>query len=281
MVADCLKRLLQSGYDIQGTFAYSVFKAKKIGKNASLRARIGVAATGLSGIVSNMVKATIPKPGRTSLTEQITTELRRRILNGQLAEGTMLRQERLAGELGVSRIPLREAIKHLEAEGLVVSELHKGTVVSSLSPVELEELFGIRMQLETWLFATAIPRMTQADFDTAQALIEEASRIGDTVNWGELNWHFHEALYRASGSRIALKLLRSVHDNAARYVNLQLVVTQDVERELSDHHAILAYARLRDVDRGVDMLRNHIARVCRNLMTSLAAGAAKGLKQSA
>jgi len=215
------------------------------------------------------------------LTEQITTELRRRILNGQLAEGTTLRQERLASELGVSRIPLREAIRHLEAEGLVVSELHKGTVVSSLSPDELEELFGIRMQLETWLFEVAIPRMTAADLDNAEALIEEASRTGDVGNWSELNWRFHEALYRASGNRIALKLLRSVHDNAARYVNLQLVVMQDVERELSDHHAMLAYARLRDVDRGADMLRRHIARVSRNLMTSLAAAGDKNLKNIA
>jgi DNA-binding GntR family transcriptional regulator len=228
-----------------------------------------------------MAKDTAPKSVRTSLTEQITTELRRRILNGQLAEGTSLRQERLAAELGVSRIPLREAIRHLEAEGLVVSELHKGTVVSSLSADELEELFGIRMQLETWLFEAAIPRMTEADFDLAEALIEEATKTGDVSNWGELNWRFHEALYRASGSRIALKLLRSVHDNAARYVNLQLLVVQDVERELSDHHAMLAYARLRDVGRGVDALRRHIARVSRNLMASLSGDAGKGLKSIA
>ena len=212
------------------------------------------------------------------MTEQITVELRRRILNGQLAAGTTLRQERLAAELGVSRIPLREAIRHLESEGLVVSELHKGAVVSALSPGELEELFGIRMQLETWLLAASIPRMTQSDFDQAEALIEEASKTGDVSNWGELNWRFHEALYRASGSRVALRLLRSVHDNAARYVNLQLIVVQDVERELSDHHAMLAYARLRDVEHGVDMLRRHIARVSRNLMLSLTRDAETGLK---
>ena len=215
------------------------------------------------------------------MTEQITTELRRRILNGQLAEGAVLRQEKLASELGVSRIPLREAIRHLEAEGLVVSELHKGTVVSSLSPEELGDLFGIRMQLETWLFEAAIPRMSDADLDGAEALIDEASRTGDVGNWGELNWRFHEALYRPSGNRIALKLLRSVHDNAARYVNLQLLVVQDVERELSDHHAILAYARLRDVERGVDMLRRHIARVSRDLLASLATAENKVLKNIA
>ncbi|MCW6511487.1 GntR family transcriptional regulator [Lichenifustis flavocetrariae] len=228
------------------------------------------------------MKKDVPlKPGRTSLTEQITTELRRRILNGQLAEGTMLRQERLASELGVSRIPLREAIRHLEAEGLVTSELHKGTVVSSLSPRELEDLFGIRMQLETWLFEAAIPRATDADLDRAEALIDEASRTGAVDNWGDLNWRFHEALYLPSGNRVALKLLRSVHDNAARYVNLQLFVMRDVESELSDHHAMLAYARLRDVERGVDVLRRHIARVSRNLSASLAAAAEKPLKDIA
>jgi DNA-binding GntR family transcriptional regulator len=218
---------------------------------------------------------------RVSLTEQITDELRRRILNGELAEGMSLRQERLAAELGVSRIPLREAIRHLEAEGLVTSELHKGTVVSSLSPSEIEELFGIRMQLETWLFGAAIPRMTEMDFARAEVVIEEASKTGDFENWSALNWRFHEALYSASGSTIALKLLRSVHDNAARYVNLQLAVMGDVEHELSDHHAMLAYARLRDVERGVDILRRHIARVSRNLLTSLSREAGKGLKDIA
>jgi DNA-binding GntR family transcriptional regulator len=229
-------------------------------------------------IVSNMTKIA---ERRVSLTEQITDELRRRILNGELPEGTSLRQERLAAELGVSRIPLREAIRHLEAEGLVTSELHKGTVVSSLSPSEIEELFGIRMQLETWLFASAIPRMTDADFTRAEAVIEEASRTGDFENWSALNWRFHEALYSPSGSTIALKLLRSVHDNAARYVNLQLAVKGDVEHELSDHHAMLAYARLRDVERGVEILRRHIARVSRDLLTSLSGEAGKGLKDIA
>ena len=215
---------------------------------------------------------------RTSLTEQITGELRRRILSGQLGEGAVLRQERLAAELGVSRIPLREAIRHLEAEGLVVSQLHKGTVVTSLSPSELEELFGIRMQLETWLLESAIPRMTEDDFSLAESLIDEAVRTGSPENWSELNWRFHAALYRPSGSQLALKMLRSVHDNAARYVNHQLIVAQgDREHELSDHHAILAYARLRDIERGVGMLRRHIARVSRDLLASLSKGAEKGL----
>jgi DNA-binding GntR family transcriptional regulator len=212
------------------------------------------------------------KIGRQSLTDQIVAELRQQIINGQLPEGTPLRQERLAAELGVSRVPLREAIRQLEAEGLVVSELHKGTVVSSLSLDEIQELFDIRVRMETWLFELAIPNMTDPDFEQAEAIIDEAMTSGNVQHWGELNWRFHETILRASGNKIALKLLKTVHDNANRYVNLQIVVADDVERELSDHKTLLAYARLRDVRRGVDMLRGHIQRVSRNLIASLAAG---------
>jgi DNA-binding GntR family transcriptional regulator len=214
----------------------------------------------------------IAKVGRQSLTDQIVTELRRQIITGQLAEGAPLRQERLAAELGVSRVPLREAIRQLEAEGLVTSELHKGTVVSSLSLEEIEELFEIRVRLETWLFEAAIPRMGEADFALAEQVTEETMRHGSAENWGELNWRFHEALYRPSGNTIALRLLRTVHDNANRYVNLQIAVEKDVERELQDHQALIAFARLGDLKRGVDTLRAHIRRVSRNLVASLAEG---------
>lgn len=212
------------------------------------------------------------KVGRLSLTDQIVTELRQRIINGQLSEGTPLRQEKLAAELGVSRVPLREAIRQLEAEGLVVSELHKGTVVSSLSLEEIEELFEIRLRIETWLFEAAIPHMTDADFALAEAITDEAMASGSVENWGELNWRFHEALYRPSGNLIALKLLRTVHDNANRYVNLQIAVVEDVERELGDHRVLVAFARLGDIRRGGDTLRAHIQRVSRNLIASLAEG---------
>lgn len=214
----------------------------------------------------------IVKVGRQSLTDQIVTELRRQIITGQLPEGAPLRQEKLAAELGVSRVPLREAIRQLEAEGLVVSELHKGTVVSSLSLDEIEELFEIRARMETWLFETAIPRLTEQDLALAEAVTDEAMASGNVENWGELNWRFHEAIYRPSGHLIALKLLRTVHDNANRYVNLQIAVAEDVERELADHRALIAFARLGDIRRGVDTLRAHIQRVSRNLIMSLAEG---------
>ncbi len=209
------------------------------------------------------------KIGRQSLTDQIVDELRRRIIAGGLPEGAPLRQETLAAELGVSRIPVREAIRQLEAEGFVRSELHKGTVVRALSLAEIRELFDIRIHFETWLFAMAIPQLTEDDLREADAITDETLVAGNVENWGDLNWRFHETLYRPSGHTLALKLLRSVHDNANRYVNLQIAVARNVELELGDHRALVALARLRDTARAVDMLRGHIQRVADSLMTSL------------
>jgi DNA-binding GntR family transcriptional regulator len=212
----------------------------------------------------------IVKVDRQSLTERIVTELRRQIIHGELPEGAPLRQERIAATLGVSRVPLREAIRRLEAEGLVETQLHKGAVVTSLSLDEIEELFEIRIRLETWLFETAIPHLTPDDLAAAEAITEEARTTGNAQNWGELNWRFHEMLYRPSGHGMALKLLRTVHDNANRYVNLQIAVVKDVDRELSDHRTLIRFARLGDIRRGVAALRGHIQRVSQSLILSLA-----------
>jgi DNA-binding GntR family transcriptional regulator len=152
--------------------------------------------------------------------------------------------------------------RRLESDGLVVSKQCNGTVLSSRLPAEREELFGIRKHLQKWLFKTTVPCMTHADFDHADTLIDEAMRTGEVEDWGELDWRFHEVLYQASGSKIALKLLRSAHDNAARYVTLKLVLVPDVER-------------------GADMLRRHISRVSRNLTALLADKQDRGLKNIA
>lgn len=216
------------------------------------------------------------KIGRQSLTDQIVVELRRRIIAGELPEGSPLRQEALATELGVSRIPIREAIRQLEAEGFVQSELHKGTIVRALSLAEIQELFDIRIHLETWLFEMAIPRLTDDDLRQAERLTDDTMTAGNVENWGELNWQFHDTLYAPSGRTVALKLLKSVHDNANRYINLQIAVAQNVELELADHRTLVAYARLGDTKRAVEMLRMHIQRVANSLMKSLIENRSEG-----
>src|SRR3954464_3473882 len=98
---------------------------------------------------------------RQTIASMTITALRERILRGDYPEGEPLRQDAIADELGVSRIPVREALRQLEAEGLVTFSPHRGAVVSSLSLDEIDELFDLRAQIECDLLAHAVPRMSK------------------------------------------------------------------------------------------------------------------------
>jgi DNA-binding GntR family transcriptional regulator len=196
--------------------------------------------------------------------------LRQRILSGEIRAGQPIRQEHIAQELGVSRIPLREALKQLEAEGFVTIAPHKGAVVSTLSAAEAEELFALRLQLEHWLLREAIPRMREADFAHLDAIIDESRSPDNLARWGELNWQFHEALYRPAGRPLSLRFLKRIHDNLDRYLRLQIAITRDWDRAYRDHQDLVAFSRERNIDAAVALLEDHILGTAKALSSTLA-----------
>ncbi len=109
--------------------------------------------------------------------------LRERILHGDYPEGAPLRQDALAAELGVSRIPVREALRQLEAEGLVTFSPHVGAVVSSLSLAEIKELFDLRALLESELLRRAIPHMHEDDLARAAGVLRSTGRRSGGGMW--------------------------------------------------------------------------------------------------
>jgi len=196
--------------------------------------------------------------------------LRQRILSGEIRGGQPIRQEQIAQELGVSRIPLREALKQLEAEGFVTIAPHKGAVVSTLSVAEAEELFALRAQLELWLLREAIPRMREADFAHLDAIIDESRAPDNLARWGELNWQFHEALYRPAGRPLSLRFLKRIHDNLDRYLRLQIAITRDWDRAYKDHQDLVALSRERNIEAALSLLENHILGTAKALSSTLA-----------
>lgn len=198
--------------------------------------------------------------------------LRDGILHGNYPEGEPLRQDALADELGVSRIPIREALRQLEAEGLVTLSPHRGAIVSSLSLAEIEEVFDLRGTLEPDLLRRALPRLTSQQLDQVDDVLdryEQALRGGDVSQWGELNWQFHSGLYAPADRPVTMGLLQRLHQQSDRYLRMQLALTHGQTRANEEHRAIAAAARRGDARRAATLLREHIAGACRSLLVFL------------
>jgi DNA-binding GntR family transcriptional regulator len=210
---------------------------------------------------------------RQTVAAATTRALREKILSGEIGDGEQLRQDALAAEYGVSRIPLREALRQLEAEGLVSFYPHRGAVVSTLSLAEIEELFEIRALIEPDILRRAIPKLAEDDLlraeevlDTARASFQSASHVGQ---WGELNWKFHSTLYAPAGRPRSMAVIEKLNINIDRYLRIQLLLTNGTARAYDDHHAILAACRERDTGTAVKLLKRHILEAGRSLVECL------------
>jgi DNA-binding GntR family transcriptional regulator len=194
------------------------------------------------------------------------------ILHGHYAEGEPLRQDALADELGVSRIPIREALRQLETEGLVTFNPHRGAIVSSLSLAEIEEVFELRTTIEPDLMRRALPHLTPRQLDQADEVLDRyavALRTGDVSKWGELNWQFHASLYAPAERPITMSIVQRLHQQSDRYSRMQLALTHGETRANDEHRAIAAAARARDTKRACQLVRDHIAGAGRSLVAFL------------
>jgi DNA-binding GntR family transcriptional regulator len=202
---------------------------------------------------------------RKTTVELVTDALRDRILTGTLAPGSALRQVALAEQLGVSRIPLREAIRMLWSEGLVDVKPHRGAYVSMLSPREVEEFFELRLKLEPWLLKEAVLRTTPAILEAAENVVKEmdSARV---EQWGSLNWRLHELLYRASDRPQGLAIVRALHEKSERYFRFQ-VVNAPIRKVAHDEHLeLISLCRQRKTRAACEALEKHIEDASRQVL---------------
>ncbi|MDQ1078528.1 GntR family transcriptional regulator [Pseudoroseomonas cervicalis] len=200
-------------------------------------------------------------------------EIRRRVLDGRYPAGAQLRQDMLAEEFGVSRIPVREALFQLEAEGLVRISPHKGATVAELSPEELEEAFGLRALLEPRLLRASAPRLTEADYAGLERILEDyaqAMRQGDTARWGELNTALHLGLYARAGQKRTAGLVAALLQECDRYTRLQLTTeTEGLARADREHRELVRLCRAGAVEEAAALLARHVEQVGQALLDFL------------
>jgi DNA-binding GntR family transcriptional regulator len=198
---------------------------------------------------------------RQTIASMTVEALRERILRGDYPEGEPLRQDALAEELGVSRIPVREALRQLEAEGLVTFSPHRGAVVSTLSLDEIEELFQLRADIECDLLRRAIPKMTPEQLERATDVLDEfqdALDAEESSRWAPLNWHFHAALYAPANRNFTMNVLQKLHQHSDRYFRMQIILAHGGVRANEEHRAIAKTVGEHDVTTACRLMRSHI-----------------------
>lgn len=209
---------------------------------------------------------------RLSLAEEITDDLRERIMSGELAAGQTIRQEHLAQEYDVSRMPIRDALSRLDAEGLVTFTAGRGARVAALSPHDVAELFDLRALIEVDLFRRAIPAMTPEDFDQCNAILEqmEASFDRDDVaQWGKLNHRFHMSLYAAADRKRSEEILVALSLHADRFVRIHLGLMEQRAPAKQEHRQLLTLAEAGDFEAAALALCHHIQRTKGQLLEFL------------
>lgn len=211
---------------------------------------------------------------RQSLPDVIAGDIRERILNGDLPEGFTIRQEALAKEYSVSRMPVREALKRLDAEGLVQLTNNQGATVTKHSLDEIGEIFDLRILIETDLFRRAIGSMTPQQIAQCEQIIEamEASYNADDVGkWGALNFEYHSALYASAHRGLTNDVLQRINMQSDRYVRMHLSVMKQRAPAAKEHRDLLELARAGKADEACALLATHISQTKDNLLELMVA----------
>jgi DNA-binding GntR family transcriptional regulator len=204
------------------------------------------------------MKSISPPQTPNTTKESIVDSLRAEILRGELKSGQALKQDLIAAKFGVSKIPVREALVHLKAEGLVTFYPNRGAFVSELSAFEAEEIYVMRIALETAALARAIPNLTVAHLKQAEEILNAIDKEENIARWGELNWDFHATLYAPAFLPRLMETIKSLHVNIARYLVLYLASMNYQNASQKEHRALLEACRHGNIEQATTILENHL-----------------------
>jgi DNA-binding GntR family transcriptional regulator len=197
--------------------------------------------------------------------------IRDAIVSGTLEEGQELSQVQLSREIGVSRTPLREAIRKLEAEGWLASEPNRCVRVARVSLEELEQLYAMRVTLESLALTLAVPRLTPTELEAAAAILDEADEVlhrDDYDNWERLNRDFHSVLVAPAGASI-LQSCQGLISACFRYRKVYVLAQPAAfVRAETDHRVILQACELGDAAAAASALARHLARTALTLLAA-------------
>lgn len=206
---------------------------------------------------------------RKTLPEIIAERLKEAIINGELKGGQQLKQDEIAQSFNASMIPVREALRILEVQGLVKFYPNKGAIVSELSVEEVEEIFDIRIMLEKGALEYAIDNLDNKDIEYAENILRRMDNLEDEEHLSELNLEFHNVLYNASKREILLGLINNMHIKVERYMRIYLLNMGFHQTSQEEHYKLLEACKNRDKGLAIEILEGHMEKAKQSLIEFL------------
>jgi DNA-binding GntR family transcriptional regulator len=214
------------------------------------------------------------KLNRDTLNQRVYSQLREMILTGALAGGTQIEERQLAEEMGVSRTPLREAIGQLSNEGIIEYRPYRGNYVRTFTAKQVNDLYQVRMALESLAMRLAIPKLSQEHIHKIRLILDDVQRAlerNDMDGYNEADGRFHKAILDITGNDTLKEALGRL---AAQIQMVRVIANQDhdvVESTARERPLILAALEARDADEAARLMEAHIDGVRRAVIAQLEA----------
>lgn len=207
-----------------------------------------------------------------TIKELVLTRIRADILRGALPPGTWLRQDQLAREFGVSRMPVREALLQLEVEGYVKLHRHRGAVVRELSSEQVEEIYLTRAALEGFATRLGVPHLKSRDLKQMEGYIQQMEGVQNKSDVaGFLLWdkRFHDVIYAAADRKILREKIDRLWENSHRYIRVYFLKVPDAkQRAIVAHRRIWNACSRGDVEETAKLMQEHLAQAPLGVLAS-------------
>ena len=197
-----------------------------------------------------------------SLTERVQRDLRNAIISGELRPGSKLPITETATRLGVSSIPLREALRALEGEGLVAMSSHRGAAVAPISLEDMQSIYSLRVELEGMAIRQACARQTPGWLESVRHALDEmkaAAAAGDPARRVRAHANFHRSISEGCESAWLVRFITVLYYVSERYRQLLRPLRGTSESLLQEHAEIFRWIELGEADQAARILQNHIA----------------------
>ncbi len=197
----------------------------------------------------------------TNRKEQVYDYLREAIMSNTLKPGKPLREMEIANEMQMSRTPVREAFRELEAEGLITNFPACGTIVSNITPSDVEEIYELRVLYEIWALGKSINRITEKELDAVEQDFINSKKHDDTDLWHKADRQLHRLIIEKSGNR---RFIAHVNQLNVQIERIRLLSAMDEKRRESsytEHLKIIRLIRRRDLPKCTAALQQHLQEV--------------------